>query len=242
MGEMMQELSQQHVVVIGGSSGIGLEVAQQALQKGAFVTIVARSPERLNRIQQLWPDLKTLPGDLADEQRITEIFAAMDVVDHVYIAAGSTHLGSILDGPVQPFRQAFDERIWGSVFAVRAAVKKMRLGGSFCFTGGVSTARPVLGAWVSGIATAAAEQLARVLALELPDYRFNAVSPGWTDTPMWDRFFGTDKAAVLDSMAAKLLTRRLATAAEVAQAVLFLMANRAVTGEVVHVDSGGRLV
>lgn len=72
--------------------------------------------------------------------------------------------------------------------------------------------------------------------------RFNAVAPGWTDTPMWDAVLGANKAAVFADVAKKQLTGRLSRADEVADAVLFLMRNEAITGEVLHVDGGGRLV
>lgn len=88
----------------------------------------------------------------------------------------------------------------------------------------------------------ATEQLARVLALELAPIRFNAVAPGPTDTPMWDPIFPETGARALRDFATKFLVPRLVTADEVAQAVLLLMQNEAVTGETIHVDCGARLV
>jgi NAD(P)-dependent dehydrogenase (short-subunit alcohol dehydrogenase family) len=88
----------------------------------------------------------------------------------------------------------------------------------------------------------ATEQLARVLALELAPIRFNAISPGYTDTPMWDHIFPGDGAQALGDATKKLLVPRLVTADEVAQAVLLLMQNEAITGETIHVDGGARLV
>ncbi|MEM8909751.1 MAG: SDR family oxidoreductase, partial [Bacteroidota bacterium] len=124
----------------------------------------------------------------------------------------------------------------------RAAAPKMRPQGSIIFTGGVSTDRPIAGAWVSGLATASAEQLARVLVMEFPQIRFNAIAPGYTDTPMWDTIFGADKTAVLATVAEKLPSQKIASPEEVASAVLLLMSNHSITGEVIHVDGGGRLV
>ena len=118
----------------------------------------------------------------------------------------------------------------------------MQPNGSFVFTGGVSTARPVPGAWATAVATAAAEQMARALAVEIAPVRVNAVAPGWTDTPMWDEIFGENKREVFAGVAEKLLTKRLATAEEVAQAVIFLMNNNSITGETIHVEGGHRLV
>ena len=119
---------------------------------------------------------------------------------------------------------------------------KMNPEGSITFTGGVSTDRPIAGAWVSGLATASAEQLARVLVMEYPDVRFNAVAPGYTDTPMWDTILGSDKESVLSEVAKSLPVKKIASAEEVASAVVFLMSNASVTGETIHIDGGGRLV
>jgi NAD(P)-dependent dehydrogenase (short-subunit alcohol dehydrogenase family) len=88
----------------------------------------------------------------------------------------------------------------------------------------------------------ATEQLARVLALELAPIRFNAIAPGYTDTPMWDHIFPEKGAQALSDVTNKHLVPRLVTADEVAQAVLLLMQNEAITGETIHVDCGARLV
>ena len=95
---------------------------------------------------------------------------------------------------------------------------------------------------MSGIATMATEQLARVLALELAPIRFNAIAPGYTDTPMWDHIFPENRAQALSDATKKYPIPRVVTADEVAQAILLLMQNEAITGETIHVDCGARLV
>ena len=118
----------------------------------------------------------------------------------------------------------------------------MRPGGSFTFTGGLASDRPQSGAWVSGVATMATEQLARVLALDLAPIRFNAVAPGYTDTPMWNSIFPEEGSRALGEVTKKHLVPRLVSADEVAQAVVLLMQNEAITGETIHIDCGARLV
>jgi NAD(P)-dependent dehydrogenase (short-subunit alcohol dehydrogenase family) len=235
-------LAGQRVVVVGGGSGIGLAVAEAAIALDAAVTIMDVSRENLERARQTAPRADLVVTDVRSEASVLGAFAELTTIDHVYVAAGTTKLGSILDGPVDEQLASLVLRLWGSVFVTRAAAKKVRAGGSLTFTGGVSTDRPVAGAWVASVATAAAEQLARSMALELAPVRFNAVAPGWTDTPMWDAVLGPNKAEVFASVAAKLPTRRLSSPREVADAVLFLMQNEAITAEVLHVDGGGRLV
>jgi NAD(P)-dependent dehydrogenase (short-subunit alcohol dehydrogenase family) len=242
----MFDFQNQHIVVVGGSSGIGLAVAAQALHSGARVTLMSRSTERLHRAltQQLQGNsaAQAVAADITDEAAVRQAFASLASPDHVYICAAGFLGGSVLDSDMGSLRSALEARLWGAVHVVRAAAPRMQgPGGSFVFTGGVSTDRPAKGAWPTAVATAAAEQLARCLALELAPLRFNAIAPGWTDTPMWDGLLGAAKAETFAAVAARTPTGRIVSAAEAAQAVLFLMANGSLNAEVLHVDGGLRL-
>jgi NAD(P)-dependent dehydrogenase (short-subunit alcohol dehydrogenase family) len=240
---MTQNLKNKTVVVIGGSSGIGLSVAHQAFTQGARIMLTSRSLSKaIETAASIDAAVKGAALDVDDERSIFAFFDNIDHIDHIYIAAGGTSLGVLTDGSLDQHLTGLHTRIHGSLRIVRAAVHKILPGGSITFTGGISTDRPIAGAWVSGLGTATAEQLARVLVMEFPQIRFNAVSPGYTDTPLWDNVLGDNKAAVLTSVAAKLPTGRIATADEVAAGVIFLMSNGAVNGEVLHIDGGGRLI
>lgn len=238
----LHTMSNQHVVIVGGSSGIGLATGTLAHQLGANVTVIGRDPEKLNQVSKQLSGVRTAIADVTDERAIQVAFADLPTIHHVYIAAGSFVGGNVLEGNMADFHRAIDTRIWGSVHVVRSAIPKMTATGSLTFTGGLSTDRPVAGAWPTAVATAAAEQLARALALELAPIRVNAVSPGWTDTPMWDSVLGAAKQDVFGGVATQVPVKRLSTAADVAKAVLFLMNSATVTGEVIHVDGGHRLV
>lgn len=240
---LTQNLAGRHVVVVGGSSGIGRAVAALAHEAGARVTLTSLSADKAQVVAaELGPTVVGAVLDVNDEARVNRFFATLGPLDHVYVAAGSTKLGSVLAEPLDDSLRAFDERLRGSLRVVRAAVGQVNPAGSFTFTGGVSTDQPIAGAWVSGLGTAAAEQLARVLVMEFPGVRFNAVAPGYTDTPMWDTVLGENKVAMLSGIASKLPVGKVATAEEVAAAVVFMMANHSITGEVLHVDGGARLV
>lgn len=238
----LQMLNNQHIVIVGGSRGIGLATAHLAKQLGAEVTLISRNAERLQQASDELGGVRIAIADFADETSINTAIADLPTIHHVYIAAGSFIGGKVLEGNIADFRRAIDTRVWGSVHVVRAAVPKMNGYGSLTFTGGLSTDRPVVGAWATAVATAATEQLARALALELAPIRVNAVSPGWTDTPMWDSIFGKAKQEVFAGVATQVPVKRLSSAAEVAQAVIFLMTSGTVMGEVIHIDSGHRLV
>ena len=235
-------MKEQQVVVIGGSEGIGLAVAKAARGLGARVLAVARTKEKLEAARDAVSGLEIRVADINNAASIEEIFTELSVVDHVYIAAGSTKIGGPLDHPLADFRHKSMERLWGSIDVVRAAHRFMRPGGSFTFTGGLSSDRPVSGAWVSGIATMATEQLARVFALDLAPIRFNAIAPGTPIPPCGARSSqGTEQRRSGDVIG-KQPVPRLITADEVAQVVLLLMQNKAITGETIHIDGGARLV
>ncbi|QHW00393.1 SDR family oxidoreductase [Spirosoma endbachense] len=231
-----------NIVIIGGSSGIGFATAQLAYQQGATVTITGTSTATAQQAAQLIGNVAAYPLDITDEHAVNRFFNQLTAIDHVLVSAGGTKLGSLFEGSVADHATPIQLRLLGNIHVVRAATPKLRSGGSFTFTGGLSTDRPVSGAWVSGIATAVAEQMARVLALDLAPIRFNAISPGYTDTPMWTNVLGDNREQVLATVAHTLPVKRIARPDEVAQAVLSLMQNKSVTGEVIHVDGGARLV
>lgn len=235
-------MKDQVVIIIGGSSGIGLSTAELALKEGAQVTITGLHEESTAKALKQLPGARGKALDVLSEEGIDSFLSKYETIDHIYVAAGSTKLGGILEGGVDEQMIPINLRLIGSVYLIRAAMPKMNNGGSIIFTGGLSTDRPVAGAWVSGIGTAVTEQLARVMALELAPIRFNAISPGWTNTPMWDKVLGENKESVLEEVADSMLIDRIVEADEVANAVVFLMKNQAITGEVLHVDGGGRLV
>jgi NAD(P)-dependent dehydrogenase (short-subunit alcohol dehydrogenase family) len=86
------------------------------------------------------------------------------------------------------------------------------------------------------------ESLARALAVELGPIRVNVVSPGWIDTPIWEFVAGEAKAATLEAMAKRLPVGRIGHPDDIADAIRFLMRNGFVTGTVLHVEGGHRLV
>ena len=236
------QLEGKQVVVLGGSSGIGFATASLAKQAGASVTIAGRSEEKLRQAAAELGDVQFVVGNVADEAAVRSIFEKVDAIDHVFFAAGGLGGGGrITDTDISDLRPAIDERLWGSVYVTKYAAPRMS-GGSITLMSGLFSSRPVPGVAIIAAATGAVEAMVRALALELTPIRVNALVPGYIDTPLLQAAFGETRDAVVADVASKLPTKRIGTAPEIARAALFLMTNEFMTGEILHIDGGGRLV
>lgn len=233
-------------VIIGGSSGIGLAVAEVLLGQGAAVTLAGRSPGRLCSAERTLLSrhrtaaLQIVAADVAREEDMERLFKSTGPVDHVVLTAADA------TGAYQPVkgldlaagRALIDTKLAGALLVAKHA----EVTGSITFTSGIAAYRPAAGGSVVAAVNGALESLAYALALELAPVRVNVVSPGWVDTPIWDTIAGDGKTARLDAMAARLPGGRVGTPEDVARAVLALTGNSFITGTLVHVDGGQRLV
>lgn len=226
-----------NVVIIGGSSGMGFATARMAKEQGAKVTIASRAREKLRHAVQRLGDVRAVVADITSESDIQEVFRELNRVDHVFILAGKWLGGKVVEADLETLRFDVDQRFWGPLYIVRNAAPKMA-DGSITFLSGQLAARPDIGGVVTAAMNAAIEVLAKGLALELAPVRVNAIAPGLIDTRLLEENRGEAAKWAED----KLPVRRMGLAEEVAQAVVFLMTNGFITGEVLHVDGGGRLV
>lgn len=239
-------LTNRRVVIIGGSSGMGLTTARAAAAAGAAVTIASSSQSRLDAALA---SLAGLPGtcqgavaDTRSEASLAALFAQVGELDHLSFTAGDTAAPRPLSGlSLDEARQGFEVRFWGAVAAVRQAAPRIRPGGSIVLTSGTVGVRPVPGAALAASGAAAVEGLTRGLAVELAPVRVNAVRPGAIRTPIWDAIPEAQREAVFTSLAGRTLTKSVGEADQIAAAHLYLMENGFVTGTVLTVDGGAVL-
>ncbi len=237
----MGELNNKVVVIIGGSSGLGFAAAQLALKAWATVVIVGRSPEKLATAKHKLGDVRTEVADSSDEASIHRLFAGLPQVDHIFLSGGGAVFGKISDLSTERIQQVVQERVWAPIYLVRHAVPKMK-GGSITLMSGSLASRPAPGGVIAGTGNAVSEAFVRGLALEIAPVRVNAVAPGWIDTPLVDSVLGPGRDAVLREVAEKLPGKRIGRPEEVAEAVITLMRNEYINGEVLHIDGAGRYV
>lgn len=243
----MASLVDKKIIVVGGSSGIGLGVAEAALKGGAEVVIVSRSLEKLQAAERrLNADnrLTSIAADMINEAEVARMFDEVGAFDHLVSTAGAPPPGDpIGQTGMDVARRFVDNKLIGAVMLSKHAVRNLKAGGSMTFTSGINKDKPPIpgGAVVSAIA-GSFSYFARALALELGPTRVNVVSPGWVDTPMWDELVGEAKAGFLAEMAARLPSRRIPTPADVAAAYIYLMESDFTTGETIRIDGGHNLI
>ena len=229
------------VVILGGSSGMGLATAKAAKADGARVVIAGRSRERLQAARAVLGDgVRTVALDVGDEMGTRALFSELGPVDHVFITAGAVLFDPKLAPDAASVRPALDTRFWGAFNAAKFAAANMSAGGSITFTSGTAAMRPIRGASVAGASCGAVEAFARSLAVDLAPIRVNTIQPGLIDTPFLDTL-GERRSAIIAEYSQRLPVGRVGRAEDVADAVLFLMTNGFVTGVTLTVDGGGVL-
>ncbi|OXM85126.1 SDR family oxidoreductase [Paenibacillus rigui] len=232
-------LQDQKVVIIGGSSGIGLETAKQAIALGAEVIIASRSKDKLQSAQEhLGPRAKAFQLDTTDESQVQSFFEKVGRFDHLVVSAAETSGGSFLQTDTAQARHLFENKFWGQYYAAKYGAAQISPNGSITLFSGVVAYKAMIGSSALGAVNAAVSNLGQTLALELAPIRVNIVSPGIIDTPSRSKMPEDARSSFYTTIAGKLPVKRVGTAEDVAQSVLYLIQNGFVTGTVLHVEGG----
>ena len=174
-------LTGKKIVVIGGSSGIGLSTAEVAKSEGADVIIASRNAARLDAIAEKLNAI-AIPTDVTDDTSVANLFRSTGPVDHVVVTAAQLRTGPFRTVSMEDVRGTMESKFWGAWRVARTA--EFRAGGSLTLVSGFLSVRPRPNSAIVSAVNAALESLSRALALELAPVRVNCVSPGIIDTPI----------------------------------------------------------
>src|SRR4051812_18459049 len=166
----MLDFSGQKILVIGGSSGIGLATAELAGRLGANVTIASRSQEKLEAAAAKLK-CQTRALDLTSDEQVDRFFSGGAVWDHVIVTGSDLKMAAVKTLPMSDALAAMDSKFWG--FCRVARVANIKPGGSLGVVAGFLATRPAAGRALMGAVNGALEKLVQGLALGLKTRRGN---------------------------------------------------------------------
>ena len=237
------ELSGQTVVVIGGSSGIGLETARRARTEGAAVILTGRNPDHLQQAAKEVDAQSTAAFDATDPAALEGFFQGLpEPIDHVMVTAGGQYYARLAEMDFDKARHAIDEHLMLALQATRYAAGRMRPGGTLLFMTGTGARRPGPSLSVAAVQAAAMPALIANLAVEVAPVRVNLLAAGFVDTPLSASLLGDDVDQRRAELRATLPIRRVVGPADVAALAVHIMTNTALTGSTYDVDGGEQLV
>ena len=227
------------VVIVGGTSGIGLGLARAYANRGEHVVITGRDAERCNGIAAgISATVGTCALDLAEPEGIAESLEAVGAVDRLVLAAIERDQNTVADYDLARATRLVTLKLVGYTEVVHALSSRLTAEASILLFGGQALRRPYPGSTTITTVNGGIEGLVRTLAVQLAPIRVNGIHPGVVgDTPEW-----ADKPeAMLDAIRARTPLGRLVTTEEIVDASVFLLENGAVNGVNLEVDGGWML-
>jgi len=235
------ELPGQIVVVIGGSSGIGLETARRARAEGANVVLTGRNRDRLERATAELSALSSAAFDATDPAALDRFFGDLpETIDHVLVTGPGPYYAPLADLDRERAHRDFDDHVWLAIAVAQHAVGRVRPGGTLLFMAGTSREQgPGLSLMAAG--NAALPALIANLAFEVAPIRVNLIAAGFVDSPLSASLLGDDLDKRRAQLRATLPIGRVVEPADVAALAVHIMTNTALTGATYDIDGGEQI-
>lgn len=229
------------IVIVGGTSGIGLELARRVVAEGDQVVITGRDQNRTDAIAaEIGPGATAVAVDISEPETISASLAGIGHVDGLVLAAIERDANTLREYDVARARRLVVLKLIGYTETVHALSDRLTpsVDTGIVLFGGRAKDMPYPGSTTVSTINGGVEGLTNTLALELTPIRVNALHPGIIgDSPFWS----SKPPEVLDGYKSRTPGGALATMADVVDATLFLLRNRGISGTQLYVDRGWRL-
>ncbi|MDH3730945.1 MAG: SDR family oxidoreductase [Acidimicrobiia bacterium] len=227
------------VLVVGGTGGIGREVARHYHAKGHDVTLTGRDHGQATKIAaEIGDGVGALAFDLAEPETIADALAGHGPVSRLVLSSIARDNNPVREYTIADAIYLTTMKLVGYTTTVHTLIDRLGEDSSVLLFGGRAKDRPYPGSTTVTTVNGGVSSLIRTLAIELAPVRFNAIHPGIVgDSPFWE-----GKQAALDATIARTPTGRLTTMADVVDATAFLLENRSMNGVNLYVDGGWMLL
>jgi len=224
-----------NAIIIGGTKGIGLMLAEIIATRGDKVTIAGRDPERsAAAARKIGANVTGIAVDLTKPHDIAKSLAGAGPVQYVVLAGVHRDTNTVREYDIDKAIGLVTLKLVGYTACINALLPKMTENASIVLYGGLAMQRPYPGSTTVTSINGAVSTMVHTLALELAPIRVNALHPGMVgDSPAW-----AGKQEMLDRFIARTPTKKLATMKDVAAATLFLLENGSVNGVNLDVNNG----
>ena len=234
-------MDQRTIVVVGGTSGIGLEIAKEVVARGDRVILSGRDQQRADQIAaSIGKNATGVAVDVSEPDSIAGSFARVEQVHGLVLAAIERDANSVREYDISRARRLVTLKLVGYTETVHALLDRLEpsVDTGIVLFGGRAKDAPYPGSTTVATINGGVEGLVHSMALELAPMRVNGLHPGIIgDSPFW-----ADKPpAVLQGYESRTPGGKLATMADVVDATMFLLFNRGVSGASLYVDRGWRL-
>ena len=226
----------QKIVIFGGSSGIGFQLAKYLLEKGNEVVIVSRNQEKLEIAKnKLGNNVIFYKADANNESEIIEFANSISQIDHLIVTIRGSNISDLFaESKTKEVKKAFDEKFWTQYKIVRHCLNKIKQTGSIIMTSGIASQRSYQGVYWQACVNGAVETLAKSLCTEILPVRINIVSPGFVENKTNDN----EHFENVKKIEPKIPMNRLASKNEIIEGYLYLMNNSYATGTTLVIDGG----
>jgi NAD(P)-dependent dehydrogenase (short-subunit alcohol dehydrogenase family) len=222
-------------IIVGGTQGLGLMLAETMAARGDRVTVAGRDQQRAEATaKKLGPNARGIALDLTKPHSIAKSLAGIGPVRHVVLSAIQRDMNTARDYDIDRAINLVTLKLVGYTEVIHSLLPNLTEDASIVLFGGLAKERPYPGSTTVSAINGAVSTMVHTLAVELAPIRVNAIHPGIIgDSPAW-----SEKKEVLDRVIARTPTKRLATTKDVANATLFLLENQSVNGVNLNIDNG----
>jgi NAD(P)-dependent dehydrogenase (short-subunit alcohol dehydrogenase family) len=226
------------IIIVGGTSGIGLSLTERLLQEGCEIVVASRSPEKFETTELgKSKQISCCRLDASDEKAVEKFFSSLGNFDHLISTIKPRHINvdSPFDsGQSEQIRRAFEAKFWGQYYLTQYSLKHINQGGSIILTSGIASRKGYPGFSGTAAMNGAVESFVRSLVSEISPLRINCICPGFIERFPDD----VKREETVRQLGARLPLDRLGRHDEVVQAYLFLLKNAYSTGTILKIDGG----